>query len=92
VDHIHDQAAHVIQHHPKASITINWVLGHEGVQGNEKADELVKDAVRNGSSPDNQLPKLFCSQHPLPHSKSALKQTHKAVLKAVTSTMFENSP
>ena len=54
--------------------------------------ELAKDAARNCSSPDNQLPKLFCSRRPLLHSKSALKQTHKAVLKAVTSTMFENSP
>ena len=56
------------------------------------ADELAKEAARNGSSPDNQLPKLFRSQHPLPHSKSALKQTHGAVLKAVASTMFKSSP
>ena len=92
VDHIHSQASLVFQRHPDLPIVINWVLGHQGVQGNEMADELTKEAAINGSSLDNQLLKLFCSQYPLPYSKSALKQTHRAVLKAVASTMFESSP
>ena len=33
-----------------------WVLGHEDIDGNEKADEEAKQAVKTGSSPRRQLP------------------------------------
>jgi ribonuclease HI len=38
----------VIQNTRK-QITIKWIPAHAGLQGNEKADILAKDGVRNGT-------------------------------------------
>ena len=57
-----------------------WVPGHEGIDGNEKADEEAKQAVEQGSSPHRQLPAFLCRKG-LPISVSATRQVLKSDIK-----------
>jgi ribonuclease HI len=60
-------------------ITIRWTPGHEGIEGNERADEEAKKAVTKGSSHVNVLPNLLKKK--LPHSKAAENQADNEKLK-----------
>jgi hypothetical protein len=64
--------------------------GHEGVEGNEQADDQAKKAVTEGSSNGNSLPKLLRKR--LPHSKSAIIQAHRAQLKKRAQKLWQASP
>ena len=64
---------------------IHWVSGHDGVHGNERADEEARRAVSVGSSPESELPEtlqgntLLCSLVALcPKFKELLKLRWKA--------------
>ncbi|THU98862.1 hypothetical protein K435DRAFT_660009, partial [Dendrothele bispora CBS 962.96] len=50
LDHFHSLLGHVRERHPSLKLRICWVLGHTGVEGNERADEEAKLAVRGHSS------------------------------------------
>ena len=71
-------------------ITIKWIPGHKGAVGNEKADELAKKAITEGSSTQDRLPKYL--QNHLPQSKSAHLQAFSEKLKAITHKQWEKSP
>ncbi|KIJ04479.1 hypothetical protein PAXINDRAFT_30105, partial [Paxillus involutus ATCC 200175] len=62
----------------KKDISICWISGHDGVEGNEKADEEAKKAAEGTrhSSPARRLP-TFLRRGALPLSASALKQEQK---------------
>jgi ribonuclease HI len=47
----------VLKKHRGIRIDTQWIPGHEGVEGNEKADEAVRKAVEEGGSPGENLPK-----------------------------------
>ena len=43
-------------------ICISWVSGHDGVLGNERADAEARKVVEVGSSREEDLPDVLCSQ------------------------------
>jgi ribonuclease HI len=73
-------------------IQVQWVPGHEGIQGNKIADDKAKKAAAERSSPDALLPAPFHSHKKLPFSRSALKQKFHARLKANNSCLLAKSP
>ena len=68
-----------------------WVLGHEDIDGNEKANEEAKQAVKTGSSPHRQLP-TFLRRKELPISISATRQELKGDIKKRWNTEWKVSP
>lgn len=60
----------------KCKIEFVWTPGHEGIKGNELADEQAKLAAQGEASPRNELPP-FLRRKPLPTSISATRQSLK---------------
>ncbi|KAF8835395.1 hypothetical protein BDN67DRAFT_913079 [Paxillus ammoniavirescens] len=59
-------------------LTVRWISGHDGVQGNKTADKEAKLAAGspNNNSPIRRLP-IYLRNSVLPSSTSALKQAQK---------------
>jgi ribonuclease HI len=68
---------------------IRWISSHSKVRGNEKVDELAKDAADGRSSARLNLPHLLRS--PIPTSASATKQAYHRTLKAKWEVIWEKS-
>ncbi|KAJ3904493.1 hypothetical protein F5879DRAFT_776941, partial [Lentinula edodes] len=64
--------------HPDATVTISWIPGHVGAEGNERADEEAKKAASGRSSRKERLPPQL--QRPLPHSQTAAIRTFRRKL------------
>ena len=63
----------------KYTLTICWMVGHEGIAGNELADQEAKKAAEGLSSNKNTLPCYL--RKPLLINRSAIKQVYNANLK-----------
>jgi ribonuclease HI len=90
IDALHENFKALKKKHPSINITIRWMPGHEGIEGNENADEEAKKAITAGSSDMNTLPKML--KRPLPHSKSAIRWAYSEKLKRRAQKLWEMSP
>ena len=82
--------------HPAADnspgqLNLRWISGHSNVlTGNERADELAKQAAQEHSSPTPDLPSLL--RQPLPRSASADKQSYQEELIGMWREQWQYSP
>ena len=72
-------------------VDLIWTPGHEGIEGNERADVEAKNAAKVESSDKVKLPN-FLKQKQLLISISATRQTLKKVLKARWAAEWTTSP
>ena len=74
---------------PSLALTLQWVPGHKGIEGNEAADQQAKRAAGGESSSPERLPTILRSG--LKTSKSAKKQELKTKVKLTALMAFKNS-
>ena len=90
LDAFHNAITLIKRKHPHMTIQLKWVPAHQGIEGNETANQAAKKATTHGSSHISKLPKLLTKA--LPHSKSASKQAFHKKLKDKTQLAWEKSP
>ena len=81
----------VYRRHCDRQLTISWVSRHNGVKGNECADNEAKIAAREGSNPENELPEALQGSTLL-SSLSALGSAFKETLWARWKYLWAKSP
>jgi hypothetical protein len=74
----------------KYSLTIRWTAGHEGIEGNKKADREAKKAAE-GTSSDRKLLPVYLRK-PLPTNPAAVKRAHQDMLKRKWAEKWRRSP
>ena len=87
---LHQQIAGAWCKHPSIEIEVRWMLGDEGILGNERADLEAKRAAEGSSSEERQLPRL-CRQK-LPVSWFATLQHHRNIVHIKVKEWFKSSP
>jgi ribonuclease HI len=73
----------------KATITIRWTAGHEGIAGNERADSEAKEAAKGCTSDTKHLPRYL--RKPIVTNPSAVTKMHNKSLKDEWQYMWRNS-
>ena len=71
-------------------ITFHWISSHSGVEGNEAADRLAKEAAAGDSSPTHLLPDLLTK--PLPRSATAIRADHRKAIAVEWTRILDKSP
>lgn len=77
-DIIHDMMDALHKKRPMIKLQLRWTPGHEGLIGNEKADEEAKKA--SSGSESNRIRKPADLPRELPYSRSALKRAYQTKL------------
>jgi ribonuclease HI len=90
VNAIHRQVEGVVEQQPGARVVMRWVPGHEGIEGNERADEEAKKAAKGVTSHEWEIP-IEC-RGTMPISRAAEIQRHNAELNRQARNIFAKSP
>ena len=75
----------------RCKVKFIWTLGHEDIEGNEKADKEAKKAMEEGSSRQRDLPVWLCRKN-LPLSISATRQKLKKDMMTRWKAEWSKSP
>jgi ribonuclease HI len=90
VNAVHRQIHGVVEFQAGARVVMRWVPGHEGIEGNERADEEAKKAAKGETSHEWDIP-IEC-RGVLPISRAAETQRHNAELNREARAIFAKSP
>jgi RNase H len=90
VNTIHRQIQGVIEQQPGVRVVMRWVPGHEGIEGNERADEEAKRAAKGETSHEWEIPIECWGVFPI--SRAAEIQRHNAELNRQAWAIFAKSP
>lgn len=71
------------------SLGIHWISSHSKVRGNERVDELAKEAASGRSSARVKLPLIL--RNPIPTSASATKQAYHSKMKTKWDNIWDVS-
>jgi ribonuclease HI len=80
----------VLKEHGGLRVDTRWIPGHEGVEGNEKADEAARDAGENGSSANDELPKHL--KGAIPINPTAAKRVFREGMESRWRDEMKGSP
>ncbi|KAL7277809.1 hypothetical protein ACG7TL_002174 [Trametes sanguinea] len=75
--------------HEGMDLTVRWVAGHRGAEGNERADTEAKAAARGDSSEAHLLP--ACLRRALPRSAAKARQVFLKQIKGKAATQWRQS-
>ena len=78
-------------HAQHTRINISWIMGHDGVEGNERADAEAKKVIQEGSSPHSMLPELLQNKE-LPRSITAAGSAFRTEVLTSWWSLWEGSP
>ncbi|CCA76508.1 hypothetical protein PIIN_10501 [Serendipita indica DSM 11827] len=89
VENILSEIEDELSDYRRLRMEFTWVPGHEGIQGNEAADEEAKKAITEGASRPSEHPRWL--REPLPSNLSAVKQECKRLAKEGARERWNNS-
>eukprot|EP00918_Siedleckia_nematoides_P067420 GHVU01146787.1.p1 GENE.GHVU01146787.1~~GHVU01146787.1.p1 ORF type:complete len:468 (+),score=28.56 GHVU01146787.1:74-1405(+) len=80
LDSFHKALQRLRMQQPGINVTISWVPGHKGYQGNERADILAKEAASGYTSERSSLPTLL---------HRALPRNHTSTIRSFAKTLAQ---
>lgn len=86
----HSQLLSLAKSRWQLQVTVAWVPGHQGIQGNEDVDAEAKQAAEGRSTPTFKPIKIL--HHPLPASKAAVVAAKREQFNRLWRQQWQKSP